>query len=141
MGVAPTVLVTVPVIPPVVDAGVRTKLMFGVVLPAVTEAVCVWTLKPVAAAVRVWLPGVSPDRVYAPAPSVVALAPPGSLTVAPEIGAPPEALVTDPVIEPGVAVRLKLALVVVPAVTDAVCVAVWNPVAEAPTVCVPGLSP
>jgi hypothetical protein len=46
-----------------VEAGVRLKLTFWVVFPAVTEADCVWGLKPVAEAVNVWLPALSPDRV------------------------------------------------------------------------------
>jgi hypothetical protein len=144
MTAAPTVLVTVPVTPCVVAEGVRLKLTFMVVFPEVTDAVCVWELKPGAVAVRVWLPGVSPDRVYAPEPSVVALAPPVSLTVAPDMAAPPAALSTDPLIDPGAggtAVRLKLTLVVLPAVTEAVFVPALKPLADAPTEWVPGVSP
>src|ERR1700682_1917342 len=123
--------------------GVRLKLTFWVVWPAVTGTVSVPGLKPLAEAVRVWSPGASPARVYRPEPSVVALAPPLSLTVAPAMAAP-DTLVTVPLTAPmvGDGVRLKLTFWVVPALIEAVFVkGVVNPLAEAVRVCMPGVSP
>jgi len=72
---------------------------------------------------------------------VVALAPPLSVTVAPEMAAPPEA-VTVPLTDPGVGVRLKLKFWVVwPAATVADNVLGSNPAAEAVSAWVPGASP
>jgi hypothetical protein len=63
---------------------------------------------------------------------VVALAPPLSVTVAPEIGAPPEALETVPVTDPAAGARLKLMFwVVCPALTVALVEAELKAVAEA----------
>ena len=62
MAAPPEALVTVPVMAPVVGAAVRLKLA-DCVTPAVTVATWDCELKPVAAAVRVWLPGANPLRV------------------------------------------------------------------------------
>src|ERR1700682_1093863 len=101
----PEALFTVPATAPVV--GVRMKLTPEVVVPAVTVAVCVAELKPLAEAVRVWLPGGRPERGYVPVLLVGALAPPLLLTTPPAI-APPDELVSCPVTEPVEAAGLKL---------------------------------
>src|SRR5437879_4730593 len=110
MAAPPEALVTVPVKAPA--AGRRLTLTFGVVWPAVTVAVTVWVVKLAAAAVRVRLPGGRLDKVYAPELLVVALTPPLSVRVAPEMAAPPMRFVTVPATAPGMGVRLKLRLVV-----------------------------
>src|ERR1700730_7176518 len=113
IGAPPEALVTVPVTAPA--AGARLKLTFWVVCPALTVAVTVCGLKPLADAVRLLLPAVSPDRGYTPDPLVVAVAPPLSVRVAPAITAPPDELATTPVTAPvvGVDVRAKLTFCVV----------------------------
>jgi hypothetical protein len=116
----PEELVTTPVTAPVVGMDVSAKLMFGVVCPALTMAVRVCGLNPLAVAVRVWLPGASPETVYTPDPLVVAVPLTLSVTVAPEIAAPPEAFVTLPLTDPGVGVSAKFTFAVVwPALTVA----------------------
>ncbi len=134
-------LVTVPVTVPVVTDGVRVKLSFCEGVPAATEAVRVCWLKPGLEAVRTWFPGASPARAYAPEESVLALVPPLSLTVAPEMALPFTELVTVPDTEPEAGVKVKLTLVVAPEATETVCVADAKPAAEAVTEWLPGGSP
>src|ERR1700694_1010517 len=137
MGPSPD-LDTVPVTAPAVGVGVRLKLTLGVVWPVVTVTASVCPEKPLAEAVRVWLPGASPESRYAPGGVVLVLPPPLSVTVAPERTAPPDVFVTVPLTEPGVVARLKLTFCVVwPVLTVAVRLFGLNPGAEAVRVRLP----
>src|ERR1700737_5563155 len=135
-------LVTVPVTDPA--AGARVKLMFWVVCPALTLAVSVCGLKAVAEAVSVWLPALRPERVYTPEALVVVVAPPLSVTVAPAMTAPPDALVTRPVTAPvvGGGERPKLTFAGVRAAgTMASRARGLKPAAVAVRVWLPGVNP